>query len=176
MSAAQKVRLREYEVVYVLAPNADNAEAERVNAKVTEVVSGFGGKLIKLDNWGRRKLAYPIKRNSRGLFVYVKFVSQPGVVAEIERNLRIADSVLRFQSTLTNAAVEGEVAVDPEDVKFTPVTPAEPEEELSYEQRLGLVPSAHKKQPVEDELDGLGDELDEVPDLNAEPGAGRDKT
>jgi small subunit ribosomal protein S6 len=172
MSAATKVRLREYEVVYVLAPNADNAEAERVNAKLTEVVSGFGGKLIKLDNWGRRKLAYPIKRNSRGIFVYVKYVAQPGVVAEIERNLRIADSVLRFQSTLTNAAVEGEVAVDPEDVKFTPVAPAEPEEELSYEQRLGLVPSAHKKVVVEDELDGLGDELDEVPDLNAEPGRG----
>jgi small subunit ribosomal protein S6 len=171
MSAAAKVRLREYEVVYVLAPNADNAEAERVNAKVTEVVGGFGGKLLKLDNWGRRKLAYPIKRNSRGIFVYVKFVSKPGVIAEIERNLRIADSVLRFQSTLTNPVVEGEVAVDPEDVKFTPVTPAEPEEELSYEQRLGLVPSAHKKVHVEDELDPLGDELDEVPDLNAEPGA-----
>jgi small subunit ribosomal protein S6 len=172
MSAAAKVRLREYEVVYVLAPNADNAEAERVNAKVTEVVGGFGGKLLKLDNWGRRKLAYPIKRNARGIFVYVKFVAQPGVVAEIERNLRIADSVLRFQSTLTNPVVEGEVAVDPEDVKFVPVTPAEPEEELSYEQRLGLVPSAHKKAPVEDELDALGDELDEVPDLNAEPGRG----
>ena len=172
MSAAAKVRLREYEVVYVLAPNADNAEAERVNAKVTEVVAGFGGKLLKLDNWGRRKLAYPIKRNSRGIFVYVKYVAQPGVVAEIERNLRISDSVLRYQSSLVNAEVEGEVSVDPEDVKFAPVLPAEPEEELSYEQRLGLVPSARKKEQPEDELDALGDELDDVPDLNAEPGRG----
>jgi small subunit ribosomal protein S6 len=173
MSAAAKQKLREYEVVYVLAPNADNAEAERINAKVTEVVSGFGGKLIKLDNWGRRKLAYPIKRNTRGIFVYVKYVANPGVVAEIERNLRIADSVLRYQSSLLNDAIEGEVAVDPEDVKFAPVTPAEPEEELSYEQRLGLVPSARKQVHVEDELDPLDAELDDVPDLNAEPTSSR---
>jgi small subunit ribosomal protein S6 len=172
MSAAVAKRLREYEVVYVLAQTADNAEAERVNAKVTEVVSSFGGKLLKLDNWGRRKLAYPIKRNARGIFVYVKYVAQPGVVAEIERNLRISDSVLRYQSSLINAEVEGEVAVDPEDVKFAPVLPAEPEEELSYEQRLGLAPSAHKKIHVEDDIDPLSDELDDVPDLNAEPGRG----
>jgi small subunit ribosomal protein S6 len=168
-AAATRERLREYEVVYVLAPNADNAEAERVNAKVTEVVGGFGGKLLKLDNWGRRKLAYPIKRNSRGIFVYIKYVAKPGVVAEVERNLRIADSVLRYQSSLVSAEVEGEYTVDPEDVKFAPVTPAEPEEELSYEQRLGLVPSAHKRQHVEDELDPLDAELEDVPDLNAEP-------
>jgi small subunit ribosomal protein S6 len=172
MSAAAKVRLREYEVVYVLSQTADNAEAERVNAKLTEVVSSFGGKLLKLDNWGRRKLAYPIKRNARGIFVYVRYLAQPGVVAELERNLRISDSVLRFQSSLINAEVEGEVSVDPEDVKFAPVLPAEPEEELSYEQRLGLVPSARKKEQPEDELDVLGDELDDVPDLNAEPGRG----
>lgn len=171
---AAKERLREYEVIYVLAPNADNAEAERVNAKVTEVVGSFGGKLLKLDNWGRRKLAYPIQKNTRGIFVYSKFIAKPGVVAEIERNLRIADSVIRYQSSLINAAVESvDVAVDPEDVKFAPVAPAEPEEELSFEQRLGLVPSAHRRhEPVEDDVDALGDELDDVPDLNAEPAGG----
>ena len=167
MAIATTDRLREYEVVFVLAPNADNTEAERINAKVNEVVSNFGGKLLKLDNWGRRKLAYPIRRNTRGIFVYAKYIGKPGVVAEIERNLRIADSVLRYQSSLINAEVETlDTQVDPEDLKFTPVAPAEPEEELSFEQRLGLVPSAHRKQVVEDEIDPL-DADDEVPDLDA---------
>jgi small subunit ribosomal protein S6 len=166
--AAREARLREYEVVFVLAPNADNTEAERINAKVNEVVASYGGKLLKLDNWGRRKLAYPIRRNTRGIFVYAKYIGKPGVVAEIERNLRIADSVLRYQSNLLNPAVESaDVAVDPDDLKFTPVAPAEPEEELSFEQRLGLVPSAHRKAPVEDDVDALDAELDEVPDLDA---------
>jgi small subunit ribosomal protein S6 len=171
MATAVKERFREYEVIYVLAPNADNAEAERVNAKLSEVVGSFGGKLLKIDNWGRRKLAYPIKKNTRGIFVYTKYVAKPGVVAEIERNLRIADSVLRYQSNLINPEVEnvGEVTVDPEDIKFTPVTAAEPEEELSFEQRLGLVPSAHRRREVvEEELDPL-DEIEDVPDLNAGP-------
>jgi small subunit ribosomal protein S6 len=164
-------RLREYEIVFVLTPTADNTEAERINAKVNEVVSNFGGKLLKLDNWGRRKLAYPIKRNTRGIFVYAKYIAKAGVVSEIERNLRIADSVLRFQSNLLNKSVASdEVAVDPEDIKFAPVAPAEPEEELSFEQRLGLVPSAHRKQQPEDDVE-LDTEIDEVPDLDAEPGA-----
>ncbi|HEY6878733.1 MAG TPA: 30S ribosomal protein S6 [Polyangiales bacterium] len=170
MATAAADRLREYEVVYVLAPNADNAEAERINAKVSEVVTSFSGKLTKLDNWGRRKLAYPIKRNTRGIFVYAKYIAKPGVVAEIERNLRIADSVLRYQNNLLNPALESaDVAVDPEDVKFAPVTAAEPEEELSFEQRLGLVPSAHRKQQVEDDI-GEADADDEVPDLDAPVG------
>jgi small subunit ribosomal protein S6 len=169
-AVAAKDRLREYEVVYVLAPNADNAEAERINGKVTEIVASFGGKLLKLDNWGRRKLAYVIQKHTRGIFVYTKFVARPGVTAEIERNLRIADSVLRYQSTLLNPHVIEDVTVDPEDVKFTPVLPAEPEEELSFEQRLGLVPSAFRKPREEEDLDGDAD-IDEVPDLNAEPAA-----
>jgi small subunit ribosomal protein S6 len=137
---------------------------------VNEVVSNFGGKLVKLDNWGRRKLAYPIKRHTRGIFVYVKFIAKPGVVAEMERNLRIADSVLRYQSNLLNKALENaDVAVDPEDVKFVPVAPAEPEEELSFEQRLGLVPSAHRKQHVEEDIDPA-DADDDVPDLDAPVG------
>jgi small subunit ribosomal protein S6 len=159
---ATKDRLREYEIVYVLAPNADNAEAERLNAKVTEVVSAFQGKLTKLDNWGRRKLAYPIKKHTRAVFVYTKYVAKPGVVAEIERNLRIADSVLRYQSTLLRDMVDpSEVSVDPEDVKFSPLAPAEPEEELSFEQRLGLVPSAHRRQEVIED-DAVDPDLDDV--------------
>ncbi len=151
-STATVERLREYEIVFVLAPSADHAEAERINAKVSEVITSFGGKLTKLDNWGRRKLAYPIQKNTRGLFVYAKYVARPGVVAEIERNLRIADSVLRFQSTLLNPAVDvASVAVDPEDLTFAPVTPAEPEEEMNLEQRLGLVPSQRRVHTHDDE-------------------------
>ncbi len=173
MSAtAAKDRLREYEVVYVLAPNADNAEAERINGKVTEIVASFGGKLLKLDNWGRRKLAYIIRKHARGIFVYTKFVARAGVVAELERNFRIAaDTVLRYQSTLLNPHVIEEVQVDPEDIKFAPVLPAEPEEEISFEQRLGLVPSAFRKPREEEDIEGLDPELEEVPDLNAGPAA-----
>jgi small subunit ribosomal protein S6 len=172
-AAAVKERFREYEVIYVLAPNSDNAEAERINAKVSEVVGSFGGKLLKIDNWGRRKLAYPIRKNTRGIFVYTKFVAKPGVVAEIERNLRIADSVLRYQSSLNKADLESiDVAVDPEDIKFAPVTAAEPEEELSFEQRLGLVPSAHRRRE-QTELDDVDpEEMEDVPDLNAGPAGG----
>ncbi len=172
IAAAARERLREYEVVYVLAPNADNAEAERINTKMTEIVTSFGGKLLKLDNWGRRKLAYAIKKNTRGIFVYVRFVARAGVIAEIERNMRIADSILRYQSNLLNPHVVEDVQVDPEEIKFAPVVPAEPEEELSFEQRLGLAPSAFRK-PREEEEFSDAEEIEDVPDLNAGPAAQR---
>lgn len=132
--------LREYELIYVLRPTVDNDEAERVNAKVSEVVGSFGGKLTKLDNWGRRRLAYPMKKFTRGLFVYTKYVSPGTAVAEIERNLRITDSVLRHQTTLVSREVDLSAEIDPEELKFAPVEEAEPEQELNLEQRLGLAP------------------------------------
>ena len=57
MTQIQAAGFREYELIYVLRPTVDNAEAERVNGKVSEIIESFGGKLTKLDNWGRRKLA-----------------------------------------------------------------------------------------------------------------------
>lgn len=152
MTQPQTVGIREYELIYVLRPNVDSAEAEKVNGKVTEIVESFGGKLTKLDNWGRRRLAYPIQKNARGLFVYAKYLGAGGVVAEVERALRITDSVLRHQTVLIRRDVDPNlVEVNPEELQFEPIEEAEPEEEVSYEQRLGLVSAPRKSDRAESE-------------------------
>ena len=63
---------REYELVYILNPNVDPDEAEKIATRIQEVVARLGGKITKVDQWGRRRLAYNIKKFTRGIFVFVK--------------------------------------------------------------------------------------------------------
>lgn len=148
-------RAREYETIFILRPNTDPDEADRIAGKVTEIVTTLGGKIFKLDNWGKRKLAYPINKQSRGIFVFVKFGGFEDVIAELERNLRLFDAVVRFQTILNNPEIDlGEVAIDPEDTKFRRLEVTEDEAEPEIAQRLGLV---DRPRPQRGEGDGEED-------------------
>jgi small subunit ribosomal protein S6 len=158
-TTVRKQLARQYELVYILQPNVDPDEADRIAHRVQEVVARFGGKITKVDVWGRRRLAYPIKKHSRGVFVYVRFLGAGPIVAELERNLRNADAVIRFQTIRLEGTYDlAEVQVDPEEVKFTRIEapPAEEEPEPSVEERLGL--TAAPPSEGEEDLGDLDDE------------------
>src|ERR1700722_3658455 len=140
-TTTQPLRSKEYETIYILRPDIDSDTAERVQARVSEVVGRESGQLVKVESWGRRRLAYPVAKHRKGVYVYVKYVGKGGLVQEVERNLKLADSVLKFQTVLTNEHVDASsVAVDPEEVKFHRLElPPEEEERESREKALGLV-------------------------------------
>lgn len=163
---------REYETIYILEPTIDPDEADRIAARMTEVVAREGGKLTKLDNWGKRRLAYKIRRHTRGVFVHMKYVGLGKIVTEVERNLRMLDTVMRQQSVLVNdVGISLDVAVDPEEVKFRRLEITADEEEPNLEQRLGMIEA--EKPPREerefgDDIDEFADDDDVVaPDLRA---------
>jgi ribosomal protein S6 len=56
----------------------------------------MGGKILKVDNWGKRRLAYEVAKERKGIYLYWLYLAQPGVVEETERNLRMLDSVIRY--------------------------------------------------------------------------------
>jgi small subunit ribosomal protein S6 len=158
MPEVQALKSKEYETIYVLRSDVDADTAEKVQARVSEVVSRDNGKLVKVEAWGRRKLAYPVAKQKKGVYVYVKFVGRGGVVAELERNLKLQDAVLKFQTVLTQEDVDvSAVTVDPEEVKFERLElPAEDDKEESRERQLGLIemepPKSMRGEPREEDF------------------------
>jgi len=142
-------RAREYETIYVLRQDVDPDGADKVAGRVAEVVARENGKLVKVETWGRRKLAYTVAKQRRGVYYYLKYLGGGAVVSELERNLRMLDHVVKFQTVLLRDDVEVDtVAVDPEEVKFgrIEVMPEEEKEE-SRERALGLVEAPEQERP-----------------------------
>ena len=143
---------REYETIYILRPDVDNAAAEKIVDRAKDVIARLDGTLTKLDNWGKRKLAYPIQKSNRGIFVYLKYVGYGDLVAELERNLRLLDQVVRFQTVLLQEDIDpASVAVDPDEVQYLHVEEEEDTEdtELERARSLGMAPRAPRPMPVD---------------------------
>ena len=88
--------MREYELVFIVHPELDeNAFTELVN-RIKAWVTDDGGEIAKTDIWGRRKLAYPIRKQSEGLYVLLHTKMNPKYGAQLERNLRFLEPILRF--------------------------------------------------------------------------------
>jgi small subunit ribosomal protein S6 len=141
MATTQTLRAKEYETIYILRPDIDADGAEKVQGRVVEVLDKAKGKLLKVEAWGRRRLAYPVAKQKKGVYVYVKYAGVGDLVQELERNLKLADAVLKFQTVLLNEHVDiAAMTVDPEEVKYQRLElPAEDDKEESRERALGLV-------------------------------------
>jgi len=90
------MHLTEYETTVVMRPDLGGDAIEAALDRVRDVVRTGGGKLLGIDHWGKRKLAYPVAKQARGIYVHTHYLGGSGLVAELERNLRISDSVLRY--------------------------------------------------------------------------------
>jgi small subunit ribosomal protein S6 len=91
-------RKREYETIYILRPDSTSDVIALVNQKVRGVIEAGGGNLLKIDNWGKRKLAYEVKKQLKGIYLFFSYLGQAGLLEEVERNLRLTDSVIRYYS------------------------------------------------------------------------------
>jgi small subunit ribosomal protein S6 len=98
--------LREYETIYILKPNTQNDGVAEVNRRVREIIEGRGGKILAVDNWGKRRLAYEVKKELRGIYLYWKYLANPDVVVEFERHMRMLDEVIRYMTVLSQVDVQ----------------------------------------------------------------------
>jgi small subunit ribosomal protein S6 len=91
-------RKREYETIYILRPDITHEAVGLVNTKVRGVIETGGGTLLKVDNWGKRRLAYEVQKQMKGMYLFFSYLGTAGLVEEVERNLRLTDSVIRTYS------------------------------------------------------------------------------
>ena len=108
---------REYETIYVLRPNTTNEQVAEVNTRVKGIIESMGGKIVKVDNWGKRRLAYEVAKERKGIYLYWLYLASPGIVEEAERNLRMLDSVIRYLSVKVDENVD--VAARPIEIDDT---------------------------------------------------------
>jgi small subunit ribosomal protein S6 len=88
--------MRQYETGFVLSPSLSEEETEGFIKQMAEVIAQKKGRMVKQDVWGKRKLAYPIKRFHEGTYVFFLYEGSGDVSQELERLFKQTDSVIRF--------------------------------------------------------------------------------
>lgn len=100
--------MRRYETIFILRPNIGEDEINKVVENTTKIILDEKGSIIELDKWGIKKLAYLIKKESLGYYVYCDYAGTPAAVTEIERKFRIDDTVLKYLTIKTAASITEE--------------------------------------------------------------------
>jgi small subunit ribosomal protein S6 len=112
--------MRKYETFFIVDPDIPDEVNTVVDEKLKSIVSSNGGLIINYTPWGKKKLAYPVKKRSRGSYVLMEYAGGPELVAELERNMRLDERVLKF------ITVKLEDRYDPEKEEARKASPARP--------------------------------------------------
>ena len=87
--------MNKYESVIIVNPNVDEEGIKALENKFTDIINN-DGKLEKIDNLGKRKLAYEVKKNNEGIYLVLTFDANADLIEELQRNYRITDEVIKF--------------------------------------------------------------------------------
>ncbi len=88
--------MREYELIFIVHPELEETAFNDVVERVKSWITGDGGEIAKVDVWGKRRLAYPIRKLNEGQYVLMETKMKPTFGVELERNLRLLEPILRF--------------------------------------------------------------------------------
>ncbi len=144
---------RDYELAFILSPEASEEETRAIMDRVEQVVTTHDGQVVKVNQWGRRRLAYPIERHRDGIYVFIDMILTPESVSELERTLKVSEIVLRHMVKRR----------DPKAVQ------KEREEREAREARAAAAPAAVATQATEaEEPAPANEEVEETPVLSEE--------
>jgi small subunit ribosomal protein S6 len=88
-------QVRQYELVYIMSPDATEQAVTDLHTQVESIIARYQGELVKTENWGRRKLAFRIGRHREGTYVLEVFKGSGELTKELDRRLKVIDSVIR---------------------------------------------------------------------------------
>lgn len=100
--------MRQFETLILLSPELPADARDGIINSFIAIIEREGGKIVEIDNWGARDLAYPVRKLTRGYYVRLVYDAPAPLVAELERNIRIADGVFKFITVKLDEDVEEE--------------------------------------------------------------------
>ena len=100
--------MRRYETILIAHVDLSEDELNQLISRYETIITGQKGILVKVERWGKRKLAYLVRKQARGTYVLFEYAGASGVVNELERNLKIDDRILKFMTVFKEEAVDPE--------------------------------------------------------------------
>ncbi len=91
--------MRNYEIAYIADPDLDEQALEDLQAKIIGWIEATGGKSGQVESWGRRRLAYPIKKKTDGYYVFLQAEMPADGPFKVERDIRLSEQVIRYMLT-----------------------------------------------------------------------------
>jgi small subunit ribosomal protein S6 len=88
--------MRDYEVVFIIQSDLDDTARTGIVERISSWITDAGGTIVKKDDWGKRRLAYSIRKQREGHYVLLQTQMEPAFVTTLERNIQFLEPVLRF--------------------------------------------------------------------------------
>jgi len=102
--------MNHYETIYIVNPTLDDDSLKEAIDKFSDLIKKLKGFIVKVNEWGKRKLAYELKQFDKGYYVVLDFCALPKMVTELERNLKLDDRILKY------ITVKIDENIDPKDL------------------------------------------------------------
>lgn len=121
--------MRHYETIYIMNPNLAEEANKEVVEKFSNLIQKHGGVVVKIDEWGSKRLAYQIKKNDYGVYVLADYCGGPEITAELERELKLDDRILKYQTVKLEDDADAEALLQREQEARAKQAPEEVREE-----------------------------------------------
>ncbi len=146
--------VRMYETLFITRVDAEAEVAEKIHQRLLRALEAMGGNEIKLVDWGKRKLAYEIARQKKGNYWYFGYIADPQFVKECERQLRISNDVIRYQTVcLSKLKQLSEFDLEAERRRAEGLTPEREEDEEDQYLRRSDERRARRADQDDEEVD-----------------------
>jgi small subunit ribosomal protein S6 len=86
---------RDYELGFILNPEVSEEQTGAILSRISQIVTNYDGQIVRVNQWGRRRMAYPIEHHRDGFYVFVDMILTPETVFELDRSLKVSEEVLR---------------------------------------------------------------------------------
>lgn len=86
---------RDYELGFILTPEVNEEQTRALVERIEQIATNYGGQVMRVNQWGRRRLAYPIQHHRDGFYVFIDMVLTPETVSELDRTLKVSEEVIR---------------------------------------------------------------------------------
>jgi small subunit ribosomal protein S6 len=122
--------LKRYETLFIVQSELSSEEITAIIDRYSKIITDMKGTVLKVERWGKRKLAYLIRKQARGFYILIDFAGRREIVAEVERILKFDDKVLKYMSvkladSISAEEIEKELAGPKAEAPPTAIIPAE---------------------------------------------------